>query len=86
VVSDGGRPDLAGVALPRVQSPTLLIVGRYDQVVIRLNERAFAELRLAADWFHRHFHTHSPATDGTAFDAASSQTMREIFRNRTEAG
>ena len=27
VVSRGGRPDLAGAALPRVQSPTLLIVG-----------------------------------------------------------
>jgi len=27
VVSRGGRPDLAGAALPRVQAPTLLIVG-----------------------------------------------------------
>src|SRR6266436_5776139 len=27
VVSRGGRPDLAGDALPKVQSPTLLIVG-----------------------------------------------------------
>jgi dienelactone hydrolase len=45
VVSRGGRPDLAGDALPRVQSPTLLIVGGYDDVVIRLNEEAIAELR-----------------------------------------
>ncbi|MBI3849083.1 MAG: dienelactone hydrolase family protein [Verrucomicrobia bacterium] len=45
VVSRGGRPDLAGNALPRVQSPTLLIVGEYDEVVIRLNEEALAELR-----------------------------------------
>jgi pimeloyl-ACP methyl ester carboxylesterase len=44
VVSRGGRPDLAGDALRRVDSPTLLIVGGYDQVVIDLNERAFAEL------------------------------------------
>lgn len=44
VVSRGGRPDLAGAALPRVQAPTLLIVGGYDEVVIRLNEEAFAEL------------------------------------------
>jgi dienelactone hydrolase len=45
VVSRGGRPDLAGDALPRVQSPTLLIVGGYDDVVIRLNQEALAELR-----------------------------------------
>ena len=45
VVSRGGRPDLAGGALPRVESPTLLIVGGYDDVVIRLNEEALAELR-----------------------------------------
>ena len=82
-------PDLAGDALPRVQSPTLLIVGGYDHVVIGLNEEAYAELRctkelkivpgathlfeepgaleavanLAADWFHRHLHIHSPAND-----------------------
>ena len=45
VVSRGGRPDLAGDALPRVESPTLLIVGGYDQVVIRLNKEALAQLR-----------------------------------------
>lgn len=45
VVSRGGRPDLAGESLPRVQAPTLLIVGEYDDVVIRLNEDALRELR-----------------------------------------
>ena len=45
VVSRGGRPDLAGDALPRVLAPTLLIVGEHDDAVIRLNESAFAELR-----------------------------------------
>ena len=45
VVSRGGRPDLAGAALPRVVSPTLLIVGGLDDVVVRLNEEAFASLR-----------------------------------------
>src|SRR5204862_1935158 len=34
VVSRGGRPDLAGDALPAVQAPTLLIVGGNDDVVI----------------------------------------------------
>jgi putative phosphoribosyl transferase len=45
VVSRGGRPDLAGEALPKVLSPTLLIVGGYDDVVIDLNKRAYAQLR-----------------------------------------
>ena len=45
VVSRGGRPDLAGDALPGVLAPTLLIVGERDGEVIRLNESAFAELR-----------------------------------------
>jgi pimeloyl-ACP methyl ester carboxylesterase len=45
VVSRGGRPDLAGDALPRVLAPTLLIVGERDGEVIRLNESAFAKLQ-----------------------------------------
>ncbi len=45
VVSRGGRPDLAGEHLPRVQAPTLLIVGGDDDVVLRLNRDAAAALR-----------------------------------------
>jgi pimeloyl-ACP methyl ester carboxylesterase len=44
VVSRGGRPDLAGTALARVQQPTLLIVGGRDSVVIDLNRQAMEEL------------------------------------------
>jgi putative phosphoribosyl transferase len=40
VVSRGGRPDLAGAALPGVRCPTLLIVGERDEPVIELNEQA----------------------------------------------
>jgi putative phosphoribosyl transferase len=40
VVSRGGRPDLAGDALARVQAPTLLIAGGNDDVVIELNGMA----------------------------------------------
>jgi pimeloyl-ACP methyl ester carboxylesterase len=47
VVSRGGRPDLAGVALGRVRAPTLLIVGGDDDVVITLNEDALHSLRCA---------------------------------------
>jgi putative phosphoribosyl transferase len=45
VVSRGGRPDLAEEALTRVQSPTLLIVGGNDHVVIELNREAYARLQ-----------------------------------------
>ena len=44
-MSRGGRPDLAGEALPLVEAPTLLIVGGYDGEVLRLNEDAFEQLR-----------------------------------------
>jgi putative phosphoribosyl transferase len=44
VVSRGGRPDLAGDALPRVTAPTLLIVGSKDLDVLRLNRQAQAAL------------------------------------------
>jgi putative phosphoribosyl transferase len=40
VVSRGGRPDLADQALPKVQAPTLLIVGGNDDIVIDFNEQA----------------------------------------------
>ena len=44
VVSRGGRPDLATSALPRVTSPTLLIVGGNDPEVLLLNRRAYAAM------------------------------------------
>lgn len=44
VVSRGGRPDLADDALPRVEAPTLLIVGGEDGPVIGMNEEALARL------------------------------------------
>ncbi|HEX6186529.1 MAG TPA: dienelactone hydrolase family protein [Pyrinomonadaceae bacterium] len=45
VVSRGGRPDLAGAALPFVTAPTLLIVGGRDYPVIEMNREALAQLR-----------------------------------------
>jgi dienelactone hydrolase len=44
VVSRGGRPDLAGDALPAVSAPTLLIVGGADYEVIELNREAMARM------------------------------------------
>lgn len=49
VVSRGGRPDLAGEALSKVQAPTLLIVGAYDEVVVVLNEEALDRMQPGED-------------------------------------
>jgi putative phosphoribosyl transferase len=49
VVSRGGRPDLAGDYLERVQAPTLLIVGGRDDVVIELNQKAQQRLRAPSE-------------------------------------
>jgi len=49
VVSRGGRADLAGPALARVEAPTLLIVGGADTEVLRLNRAARAALRCPAE-------------------------------------
>jgi putative phosphoribosyl transferase len=44
VVSRGGRPDLAGLALANVKAPTLLLVGGLDEVVLQLNRQALERL------------------------------------------
>ncbi|HEX2031729.1 MAG TPA: dienelactone hydrolase family protein [Actinomycetota bacterium] len=45
VVSRGGRPDLAGDALPGVTAPTLLIVGGLDHPVVEMNREAMERMR-----------------------------------------
>lgn len=45
VISRGGRPDLAGDALPLVHAPTLLIVGSNDEPVVELNREAMHRMR-----------------------------------------
>lgn len=45
MVSRGGRPDLAGAALPQVRAATLLIVGGSDPTVLELNREALRQLR-----------------------------------------
>ena len=51
IVSRGGRPDLAGNSLPKVNAPTLLIVGGSDTGVIGLNEMAFNTLSCEKELF-----------------------------------
>ena len=45
VVARGGRPDMAGSALPLITAPTLLIVGELDYPVISMNRAALDQLR-----------------------------------------
>jgi putative phosphoribosyl transferase len=45
VVSRGGRPDLAETRLRDVRSPTLLIAGSRDEIVLGLNKQAQQQLR-----------------------------------------
>jgi putative phosphoribosyl transferase len=47
VVSRGGRPDLAGVAMRSVRSAILFIVGSADEVVLALNQQALGRLPVA---------------------------------------
>jgi putative phosphoribosyl transferase len=51
LVSRGGRPDLAGAALPLVRAPTLLIVGGDDQEVLQLNETARRAMHCEVELF-----------------------------------
>jgi len=46
VVSRGGRADLAGDDLARVQAPTLLIVGGLDQAVLGMNRWAAGQMTI----------------------------------------
>jgi putative phosphoribosyl transferase len=75
VVSRGGRPDLAGpTALSKVQSPTLLIVGGYDDVVIMLNRDAFGQLNCEKELTIIPGATHLFEEPGTLEQAAQAAT------------
>jgi putative phosphoribosyl transferase len=45
VVSPGGRPDLALIALPEVKVHTLLLIGGIDVSVIGINKMAYDKLQ-----------------------------------------
>lgn len=49
IVCRGGRPDLAMNVLPKVQAPTLLIVGSNDDTVLELNREALTRLSCAKE-------------------------------------
>jgi putative phosphoribosyl transferase len=77
VVSRGGRPDLAGEALARVQAPTLLIVGADDTPVIPLNEAALRQMKAPAEITLVPGASHLFEEPGTL--AAASELARDWF-------
>jgi putative phosphoribosyl transferase len=80
VVARGGRPDLAGSALRRVLSPTLLIVGQRDEQALDINLRAaegmLTEVRVEIVPGATHFFEEPGAL------AQVAQLTREWFRAR----
>jgi putative phosphoribosyl transferase len=81
VVSLGGRPDLVGGRLPLVRTPTLLIAGGADTVVLGLNQRALArfecESRLAVVPGATHMFE-APGALGRVTDLASGWFARHF--------
>jgi putative phosphoribosyl transferase len=83
IVSRGGRPDLAGPALRKVQAPTLLIVGGNDNQVILLNEQAMVQLSSTKKLVVIPGATHLFEEPGTLESAAqlASQWFRQYLRD-----
>jgi putative phosphoribosyl transferase len=84
VVSRGGRPDLAGPALPRVQAPTLLIVGGHDLHVVGLNRTAFEQLHCEKELVIVAGATHLFEEAGTLDEVA--RLAREWFERHLTPG
>ena len=84
VVSRGGRPDLAEGRLGAVRSPTLLIVGGHDEVVLQLNRAAAARLTCEHEIAVVPGATHLFEEPGTLRQAAESASG--WFRRHFTAG
>jgi putative phosphoribosyl transferase len=81
VVSRGGRPDLAGGALPKVQAPTLLLVGGDDEPVIEMNRDAMKQMRAPVELEIVPGATHlfeEPGTLDRVMDLASNWFRRHL--------
>jgi putative phosphoribosyl transferase len=81
VVSRGGRPDLAGDALSKVQAPTLLIIGGDDEPVIEMNRDAMKQMRAPVELEIVPGATHlfeEPGTLNRVMDLASNWFRRHL--------
>ncbi len=70
IVSRGGRPDLAGHALRKIQAPTLLIVGSKDRPVLEVNRQACETLQKDTELLEISGATHLFEEPGTLQKAA----------------
>lgn len=100
VVSRGGRPDLAGDALPLVEAPTLLLVGSRDEQVLELNRSAMNRMKCTVELCVVPGATHLFEEPGTLdyvvrqatnwferfVSSAAPEQIRLPFANRTQAG
>lgn len=84
VVSRGGRPDLAGASLTKVEAPTLLIVGGEDHPVIDMNREAFDVLRCEKRMHIVPGATHLFEEPGTLEQVAN--LAERWFRNHLSSG
>lgn len=85
IVSRGGRPDLAGDALLRVQTPTLLIVGGDDFAVIELNRDAMSKIKCTVDLEIVPGATHlfeEPGTLSAAAELAKAWFVKYLCKNK----
>lgn len=78
VVSRGGRPDLAGDALPKVHAPTMMIVGSEDTSVLELNRQAYDRMVCEKQMIVVPGATHLFPEPGTL--EAASHSARRWFR------
>jgi alpha-beta hydrolase superfamily lysophospholipase len=88
VVSRGGRPDLAGMALTKVTAATLLIVGGKDPEVLALNKAAFRRLKCTRQLEIVPGATHlfeEPGTLEAVVDLATAWFRRHLVSDPVEA-
>ena len=72
VVSRGGRPDMTDAdELRRVACPTLLLIGGLDDIVIKLNQKAYEHLNCIKQLTIIHGATHLFDEPGTLEEVAS---------------
>jgi putative phosphoribosyl transferase len=86
IVSRGGRPDLAGDALPKVNAPTLLIVGGEDHMVIDLNEQARTQMQCEVKIEIVHGATHLFEEPGTLEQVAKRASDWFLLHAAGKAG
>ncbi|MCU0356403.1 MAG: dienelactone hydrolase family protein [Cyclobacteriaceae bacterium] len=84
VVSRGGRPDLAEAYLPKIQAPSLFIVGERDEEVMELNRYACSKLTCPHQLVSIPDATHlfeEPGTLQQVADVATAWFLRYLLRS-----